>query len=67
MRALQDLQGRATSLSGAGPATPRNRRRHRFDDQAHLWFCDIALDTEAAYFPFGRLALVRYRPGSIDV
>jgi hypothetical protein len=37
-----------------------------FDAERRLWYCDIEIDTEAAYFPFVRLALVRYQPMSVD-
>jgi hypothetical protein len=36
-----------------------------FDPDRGLWYCDIEIDTEAAYRPFIRLALVRYQPHSI--
>ena len=36
-----------------------------FDADRGLWYCDIEIDTEAAYGPFVRLALVRYQPHSI--
>jgi hypothetical protein len=35
-----------------------------FDESRGLWYSDIELDTEDAYFPFVRLALVRYQPNS---
>src|SRR5690349_7177109 len=35
-------------------------------DERQLWYCDIALDPGAAYFPFIRLALARYQPISTD-
>jgi hypothetical protein len=36
-----------------------------FNAQRGLWYFDIGLNTDQAYFPFLRLALVRYQPGSI--
>jgi hypothetical protein len=36
-----------------------------YDAETQRWFCDVELDTEAAYFPFVRLALVRYQPHSL--
>ena len=36
-----------------------------FDTVRKLWYCDIAMDPGNAYFPFVRLALVRYQPESI--
>ncbi len=37
----------------------------QFDPDRDLWFCDIQLATDRAYFPFVRLALARYQPNSI--
>lgn len=37
-----------------------------FDPDRDLWYCDIQLTTGLAYFPFVRLALVRYQPNSIS-
>jgi len=37
----------------------------QFDPNRQLWFCDIQINPESAYFPFVRLALVRYQPKSI--
>jgi hypothetical protein len=37
-----------------------------FDPDRDLWYCDIQLTTGLAYFPFVRLALVRYQPNSIN-
>jgi len=36
-----------------------------FDVDRELWYCDVEMDVGAAYFPFVRLALVRYQPHSI--
>ena len=36
-----------------------------YDGDQDRWFCDIELDTAAAYFPFVRLALARYQQMSI--
>jgi hypothetical protein len=36
-----------------------------FDPCTRRWFCDLELDTEDAYLPFVRLALVRYQPNSL--
>jgi len=38
----------------------------QFDESRRLWYSDIEFDTKDAYFPFVRLALVRYQPNSID-
>jgi hypothetical protein len=36
-----------------------------FDTNRQLWYCDILMDPGDAYFPFVRLALVRYQPESV--
>ncbi len=36
-----------------------------FDSVRKLWYCDIAVNTGPAYFPFVRLALARYQPISL--
>jgi hypothetical protein len=36
-----------------------------FDKERKMWFADVVLDPGAAYFPFIRLALVRFQPNSI--
>ena len=36
-----------------------------FDTKRQLWYCDIVMDPGYAYFPFVRLALVRYQPQSV--
>lgn len=36
-----------------------------FDEDRQLWFCDIDIDAGPSYFPFVRLALVRYQPKSV--
>lgn len=36
------------------------------DPERGLWFCDIEIDTGAAYWPFVRLALARYQPCSTE-
>lgn len=37
-----------------------------WDDEAKRWFCDIEIDTGAAYFPFLRLSFCRFQPESIE-
>ncbi|MGI8573778.1 MAG: hypothetical protein ACR2MA_00220 [Egibacteraceae bacterium] len=37
-----------------------------YDARTRRWFCDIDLDTAHAYFPFVRLALVRYQPHALS-
>jgi len=37
-----------------------------YDPIRQLWFCDIAIDPQASYFPFIRLALARFQPNSLS-
>jgi hypothetical protein len=37
-----------------------------YDPDRRLWFCDIEINSGAAYWPFVRLALARYQPCSTD-
>ncbi|MCU0330002.1 MAG: hypothetical protein MUC47_03370 [Candidatus Kapabacteria bacterium] len=37
-----------------------------FDPVRKLWFCDIEIDPGESYYPFIRLALVRFQPKSLD-
>ena len=36
-----------------------------FDSERKLWYCDLDLNTGGFYYPFIRLALVRYQPNSL--
>ena len=36
-----------------------------WDRERKLWYCDLELDTGNAYYPFIRLALVRFQPNSL--
>lgn len=36
-----------------------------YDQIRKLWYCDIEIDTHGQYFPFIRLAMVRYQPKSV--
>jgi hypothetical protein len=54
---LQPLNVPALGVAGYAP---------QFDPVRKLWFADIRVDAGPAYFPFVRLALVRYQPNSID-
>jgi hypothetical protein len=38
----------------------------QFDPSRQLWFCDIELSPQDAYYPFVRLALARYQPKSVQ-
>ncbi len=37
-----------------------------YDKDRRLWYCDIQMDPGQSYFPFVRLALVRYQPISVE-
>jgi hypothetical protein len=37
-----------------------------YDETRQLWFSDIQIDPQKAYYPFIRLALVRFQPNSIQ-
>lgn len=37
-----------------------------WDEDAGRWFCDIEIDTGAAYFPFLRFSFCRFQPHSIE-
>ena len=37
-----------------------------WDAARRLWYADIAVNPDATYFPFVKLALVRYQPRSLD-
>lgn len=36
-----------------------------YDEERHLFYCDMDIDAGDSYYPFVRLALVRYQPKSI--
>jgi hypothetical protein len=36
-----------------------------YDSDRQLWYCDIVINPGESYFPFVRLALVRYQPASL--
>ncbi|PEC22862.1 hypothetical protein [Bacillus cereus] len=38
-----------------------------WDSERKMWYCDLELDTGNAYYPFIRLALVRFQPNSLIV
>ncbi len=53
---LAELSGLDVGVVGFTP---------EYDPDRNLWFCDIALAADHHYFPFVRLALVRYQPISV--
>ncbi len=53
-----DDDGNSTGLDVAGHAVA-------FDATRNSWYCDIAVDTGAAYTPMIRLALARWQPDSL--
>jgi hypothetical protein len=38
----------------------------QYDKDRGLWYCDISIDSGSSYFPFVRLALVRFQPISVN-
>ena len=54
---LDELPGASVQVLGYEPG---------YDVDRKLWYCDILIDPDKAYFPFVRLALVRYQPISIE-
>lgn len=54
--ALDELPGTSAYIVG---------HRVQWDGQRKLWYCDIELSLGASYFPFVRLALVRYQPHAL--
>jgi len=36
-----------------------------YDEERKLWYCDLDVNTGDSYYPFVRLALVRYQPNSV--
>lgn len=47
------------------PAVHVVGHRVHWDEDRHLWYCDIDLEPGASYMPFVRLALVRYQPNAL--
>jgi hypothetical protein len=60
-------EGLSLDELAAHPATPLSVAGHtvEFDTNRQLWYCDIVMDPDDAYFPFIRLALARYQPESV--
>ncbi|HUZ47355.1 MAG TPA: hypothetical protein VMW54_12035 [Terriglobia bacterium] len=58
---LEGLQDPSATYYNVGVAayTPQ------YDQDRQLWYCDIEIDAGDTYFPFIRLALVRYQPISV--
>ena len=54
---LLDLNDPAVTIAAFNP---------EHDPETDRWFCDIDIDTELAYFPIVRLALVRFQAHSLD-
>lgn len=38
----------------------------KYDEDRQLWYCDVTIDPGQSYYPFIRLALVRFQPYSLD-
>ena len=55
-----------TEQQGAGsPMVDVAGHKVEFDPERGLWFADIEIDAGATYFPFVKLAFVRYQPNSL--
>lgn len=54
--ALDELPGKSAYIVG---------HRVQWDGQRKLWYCDLELALGESYFPFVRLALVRYQPHAL--
>jgi hypothetical protein len=54
---LLELNNQLVTIAGFDP---------EYDPVTDRWFCDIDIDTELAYFPIVRLALVRYQKVALD-
>lgn len=59
--------GTELSLGELNDGPPMTVAGHEvaWDKDRNLWYCDIVMDPGDSYFPFVRLALVRYQPESI--
>ncbi|TAM81020.1 MAG: hypothetical protein EPN47_14160 [Acidobacteria bacterium] len=58
---LQGLQDPSATYYDVGVAA----YKPEYDKDRRLWYCDLEIDAGNAYFPFIRLALVRYQPNSL--
>ncbi len=64
---LEELPEARVSVAGFDVGTwDDNGELTGYDSERQLWFCDIELDPGESYFPFVRLALVRYQPKSLS-
>jgi hypothetical protein len=69
-------RGIGLSLSEVSPSTVLPDGSHarvavagheiEWDEDRHLFFCDLDVSAGASYYPFVRLALARYQPASIE-
>ncbi|MEZ4672619.1 MAG: hypothetical protein R2932_00035 [Caldilineaceae bacterium] len=57
--------GRNSSVAVVAFAPDFAAENDHFVAESNRWYCDIAMDTAKAYYPFVRLALVRYQPNAI--
>jgi len=58
---LEGMQDPSASYYNVGVAA----YKPEYDTDRRLWYCDIEIDAGDVYFPFVRLALVRYQPISV--
>lgn len=67
LEALPDAPMRSLVTAPGAPASCLLVAPHQvdWDPERRLWFCDIEVETGAAYMPFVQLALARYQPMSV--
>ncbi len=58
---LESLQAPSTDYYNVGVAA----YKPEYDKDRGLWYCDVQINAGDAYFPFIRLALVRFQPNSL--
>jgi len=61
LQELEGMQDPSTEYYNVGVAA----YKPEYDKDRGLWYCDIEIDAGDVYFPFVRLALVRYQPISV--
>jgi hypothetical protein len=69
VRAEPPLVARAPQIAAPqlqlGPTLAVAGHEVRYDPERRLWYADIHIDAGSSYFPFVRLALVRFQPISV--
>jgi hypothetical protein len=61
LQELEGMQDPSASYYNVGVAA----YKPEYDKDRQLWYCDVEIDAGNTYFPFIRLALVRYQPISV--